>query len=179
MRAQEASSRSQGAVAKRSSSVLALLTMLCALQVTASGQIAPSSRAAQGTQATAGLLQDGGSGIKVKSRKSVLFGNAKKSQTPATIDCARALKSTREVRKINEEGITKGSAQYHILMSGARKRLRKVIRKIALAEQRDCVVKKGAIRSNPHKLKVADLTDAVVEALEGSDGTDEDGGIGR
>ena len=60
----------------------------------------------------------------------------------------------------------------------ARKRLNKVLRRVAIAEERDCVVKKGSIRSNPNGLEVVDLTDTVVETLSGGDDGGEAGSDG-
>jgi len=110
-----------------------------------------------------------GRGIKVRSpRKNVLFGNAKRSKTPAVLDYKKALAATPEFRKIREDGIDKDSAEYAILKQKAVKRLKKVIVAMAVQEGRDCVVKKGAIRSKGDR-EVADLTSLVVSELESAD----------
>ena len=163
----ESGRRSGKTIGRHCIAGLATIALLVALQESAAARAAPVEQGARQPGA-----QDGGVGIKVKSRKAVLFGNAKKSRTPATLDSAKALEATAEVRKIRDENIPKGSAQYSILMHKARRRLSKTLRKVALAEGRDCVVKKGAIRSNPNGLKVVDLTDSVVDALSGKGGAD-------
>ena len=110
-----------------------------------------------------------GRGIKVRSpRKNVLFGNAKRSKTPAVLDYKKALAATPEFRKIREDGIDKDSAEYAILKQKAVKRLKKVIVAMAVQEGRDCVVKKGAIRSKGDR-EVVDLTSLVVSELESAD----------
>ncbi len=110
-----------------------------------------------------------GHGIKVRNaRKNVLFGNCKRSKTPSIVDYKKALAATPEARKCREDGIDKNSAEYAILKQKAVKRLKKVLRSIAVEEGRDCVVKKGAIRSKGGA-DVVDLTDKIVSALESAD----------
>ncbi|MFQ5506448.1 MAG: hypothetical protein ACE5F1_16890 [Planctomycetota bacterium] len=116
------------------------------------------------------------SGLKV-AKKSVLFGNARRTTSPAVVDCHKALAATAEAKKIKAEGIRKGSARYSILISKAQKRLKKVIKKVAVAKHRDCVIKKGRILANPDRLDVKDLTKDVIKELEDSeDAGSEDAG---
>lgn len=104
-------------------------------------------------------------GLKVKKR-DVLWGNAHRSTAPAEVDLAQAIAATREGRRIEDEGIERGSARYDILMAKANARVRTVVRRIAIANSRDCVVKSASYR-NPDGLPVSDLTSKVVDALGG------------
>ena len=108
---------------------------------------------------------EGQGGIRVKAR-SVIFGNARHCRAPATIDFKKVLDATPEMQEIQEEGIQKGSARYIILIAKAVKRIRKVVAKVAVSQKRDCVVKEGSIRENPHDLEISDLTDEVIESIE-------------
>lgn len=109
--------------------------------------------------------QEGGG---IRARKGdVLFGNPRRSKQPAVVEMDQALAATPEGRRIDDEGIQKGSARYNILMSKAHARVRKAVKVVAVAAGRDCVVKKGAITENPSRLEVADLTSDVVAALQG------------
>lgn len=120
-------------------------------------------------QKAVSLNADTDDGIKVKdARKNVLFGNARRSKAPSIVDYKKALSATPEARKIKDEGIDKNSAQYAILLQKAVKRLKKVIRSVAIAEGRDCVVKKGSVRSKGDA-DIADITSQVVSELESSD----------
>ncbi len=107
----------------------------------------------------------GQGGIRVKAR-SVIFGNARHCRAPATIDFKKVLDATPEMQQIQEDGIPKGSARYIILVSKAVKRIRKVVAKVAVSQKRDCVVKEGSIRENPHNLEIEDLTDEVIDSIE-------------
>jgi hypothetical protein len=106
-----------------------------------------------------------GSGIKVK-RENVLWGSVRKCRSPAEVDMKKALAATPEAKKIKDRGIAKGSAKYLILMAKANKRVRRIVKEVAVNDSRDCVVKKDSIKANPKKLTVVDLTDKVVEAIE-------------
>jgi len=126
----------------------------------------PAGLRAQATPAadrTATLAAE--DGIKV-SRKDVLFGNPKLSTKPAELDYTKALQATPEARKIRDEGIEKGSAEYTMLKAKAVERLSKLIKATAVQDGHDCVVKKGSIRSKPDDLDVTDLTDQIVAELE-------------
>ncbi|MCB9890528.1 MAG: hypothetical protein H6832_08270 [Planctomycetes bacterium] len=106
-------------------------------------------------------------GLQVK-KADVLWGNAHRSKDPAEIDVQMAVDATPEGRRIVEEAIEKGSAQYDILMAKAQARVRRVVSQVAIAEGRDCVVRTGSYR-NPDGLSVVDLTDKIVAALENGD----------
>ncbi len=104
-------------------------------------------------------------GLKV-NRKDVLFGNAKRTATPAEVDLKSAFSSTPEGREIEEEDIDPGSARHRILVAKGYKRLHKVVQEVAVKEGRDCVIKAGCTRSNPEGLTIVDITDSVISALE-------------
>jgi len=104
-------------------------------------------------------------GLKVR-RKDVLFGNPRRCSQPAEVDMKKAFAATVEGRKIKDDGIEEGSAQYRILVSKGLKRLKKVIRDVAVLEGKDCVIKKGCWRSNPDGLTISDLTSQVIDELK-------------
>ena len=81
-----------------------------------------------------------------------------------TLITAAAVRATPEGRRIQEEGIEKGTALYSILLNAAVRRVKKAVRAAAVENGRDCVAKEGSIRSSP--VPVVDLTDEVVASLE-------------
>ncbi|MCA8971135.1 MAG: hypothetical protein KDC95_15185 [Planctomycetes bacterium] len=129
------------------------------------GQQAGDASASRDVPASAGSLAS--AGLQVK-KSDVLWGNAHRSKDPAEIDVQMAVDATPEGRRIVEEAIEKGSAQYDILMAKAQARVRRVVSQVAIAEGRDCVVRTGSYR-NPDGLNVVDLTDKIVAALENGD----------
>ena len=106
-----------------------------------------------------------GDGIRV-SRNGVLFGSCRRTKSPAEVDLKKAWQATPEARKIDAEGIRRGSAEYGILRNKGIKRIRGVIQSVAVDQNHDCVIKKGALTSNPSGLTITDITDDVVSALE-------------
>jgi len=107
-------------------------------------------------------------GIRV-ARNGVLFGNPRRTKSPAELDVKKAWKATPEARKIKADGIRKGSAEYDILKNKAIKRIRKVLKQVAADGNHDCVIKSGSLESNPNGLTVTDITDEVVRELERAD----------
>ena len=95
-------------------------------------------------------------------RRGLLFGNPRISTRPATLDMARAIRETPEGRRIDSEGIRRGTALHSILIAAATKRIRRVLPSVASDQRHDCVVRKGAIRQS--RFEVADITDAVIAA---------------
>ena len=102
----------------------------------------------------------------VVNKKNVIWGKHHTSKTPAVIDLERAVAATPEAKKIKDEGIEKGSAQYDILMQRADARVKRHIPRVAVAEGKDCVIKKGCILRNPKKLSIGDITDEVISSIE-------------
>ena len=148
--------------------VVAAFLMLLTLTLSGSSAVAQAA-VAQAAAALPGVVEskaDDGDGIKVRdARRNVLFGNPKRTKNPSVVDYKKALGATPEARKIRADGIDKNSAQYAILKQKAVKRLKKVIQSVAIAEGRDCVVKKGSIRSKG-SADVVDITSQVVSELE-------------
>ncbi|GEM_PF-5752661 len=122
-------------------------------------------RAGHGFLAPAGAAESVTQGLKVKPG-GLLFGSTRHCKTPASVDYRRVLAATPEMRKVEEEGIDRSSARYQMLRSKAVRRIRKVVRVVAVELGHDCVVREDKIRSKPEDLILADLTEAVVERLE-------------
>ena len=97
-------------------------------------------------------------------RKGLLYGNPAQSRTPAIVELDKALEASPEGRKIRDERIRQGSARYSILRSAAMRRIRRVVREIAIELKHDCIVKKGSIRSSP--VRPANVTQTLVSRLE-------------
>jgi hypothetical protein len=143
--------------------------LLLGLAVLLAGtSVRASSPATEGSPAnsSAVLVRDtAGDGIKV-ARKDVLFGNPRSCSAPAEVNMEEALRHTPEGRKIEDEGIRKGTARYSILAKKGFERIRRAIKTVAVAEGRDCVVKMDSIQRKPEGMEVRDLTDAVIEELD-------------
>ena len=97
-------------------------------------------------------------------RKGLLYGNPAKSRSPAVLDLDKALAASPEGRRITEQGVQPGSARYSILRSAAMRRIRKVLREVAIELRHDCIVKKGCIRRSP--VRPANVTRPVLAKLE-------------
>lgn len=135
---------------------LLLLLCTCVMVGPALASNAPRQRVRVG--------RNEGPGIQV-ARKDVLFGNPRTAKKPGVVDMSRALAATPEGRQVADEGVEKGSAKYSILMAKAHARVRKIVKRVAVRSDCDCVVKTGSIKKNPQNLPITDLTELVVAAL--------------
>lgn len=103
-------------------------------------------------------------GIKVSSADKVLFGSADRCLRPVQVDFKKLQQATPEYKKIQDEGIEAGSAQYGILIQKMSARLQRVAKAFAEAKGYDCVVVKGAVRSS-NGVEVPEVTDDLLDEM--------------
>lgn len=111
-----------------------------------------------GAQATA-------QGVELRRDAAVYFGSASNTTAPASIDEDQVREATPEYRKIESEGIRKGTARYKILMAEMDKRIRAAVRTTVSETKNDLVVRDGDVLDARGK-EVADITDDVIDHLE-------------
>lgn len=110
--------------------------------------------------ASAGLAQ----GITIKRGGVVLYGATANCSQPATINWSKVRRATPEWKKIQSEDVRKGSGRYDLLIADMNGRIERAAASAADTANRDCVVRKGDVKSN-NGLKVADLTSEVIAEL--------------
>lgn len=102
--------------------------------------------------------------VTLKSGSKVYFGSEINTTAPASITESKVLEATPEYQRIKREGIKEGSAQYKLLESSARDRIRKAIRDVAIIKQKDLVTRDTDIEDNKGKT-VTDITSDVIESM--------------
>ena len=103
-------------------------------------------------------------GISIKRTGVVLYGATANCSQPATIHWAKVRKATPEWRKIQVDGVRKGSGRYDLLISEMNHRIKRAASSAADSSGRDCVVRRGDVK-NSNGLVVTDLTSEVIAEL--------------
>ena len=105
-----------------------------------------------------------GQGISIKRTAVVLYGATANCSQPAAIHWARVFKATPEWKRIQADGVRKGSGRYDLLISEMNSRIKRAASSAADAHGRDCVVRRRDVKDSKG-LDVTDLTDEVIAEL--------------
>lgn len=104
-------------------------------------------------------------GVVLERNATVLCGSAANCTKPASVRYAEVRDATPEWQTIEGDGVRKGSARYTLLSARMGQRIKAAASAAAGDSGHDLVVKEGDI-NDARGLKVDDLTDEVIEALD-------------
>ena len=93
---------------------------------------------------------------------AVYFGNAGNFHKPAEVDTNRVWAEIPEYKKLLEDELEPGSAQYEVLLEKASRRFTTAVRKAARAGGYDLVARSGSVKNVKD---VPDLTQSVIDRL--------------
>lgn len=111
------------------------------------------------------LVASASAQVTLKRKAVVYVGSSANTTAPATVVETKVRAATPEWQKIEDEGIDTNSARGKQLITKMNQRIRKAVKAVADAENRDMVTRKKDMKDDRGR-EVVDLTDLVIDQIK-------------